>query len=42
VKRQTLDLSETKEAALLRGSDRRERQSQSHYRPDFEKDAPFE
>ena len=38
---QTLDLSETKEAALLRGSDRRERQSQEHYLPDFDKAAPF-
>ena len=39
---QTFDLSETKEAALLRGSDRRERQSQDHYLPDFDKFAPFE
>ena len=38
---QTLDLSETKEAALLRGSDRRERQSQETYLPDFNRAAPF-
>jgi len=38
---QTFDLSETKEAALLRGSDRRERQSQETYLPDFDKTAPF-